>query len=75
MVVFDVLSFGILHTNIDLFSVPYKNITSNEFSRYMLSKPDVNKTEIHIEDFRDFLKSLNLAKTKYSNDKLATQEG
>ena len=75
MVVFDVLSFGILHTNIDLFSVPYKNITSNEFSRYMLSKPDVNKTEIHIEDFRDFIKSINLAKTEYSNDDLAIQEG
>ena len=41
----------------------------------MLSKPDVNKTEIHIEDFRDFIKSINLAKTEYSNDDLAIQEG
>ncbi len=75
MIVFDIISSGILHTNIDLFSVPYKNITNNEFSRYVLSKPDVRKTEVYVEDFRDFLKSLNLAKTKYSNDKLATQEG
>ena len=75
MIIFDILSFGTLHTNIDLFALPYKNITNNEFSRYIMPKPDVDKTEIHLEDFKDFLKSGNLAKLQYSNDELVIQQG
>ena len=75
MVIFDIFSFGTLHTNIDLFALPYKNITNNEFSRYIIPKPDVDKTEIHLEDFKEFLKSGNLAKLQYSNDELVIQQG